>query len=150
MRFRLFVTLLMATLSLLCPFFPCGECCAQCDERDSVLASDSVDTEIHCGSDSCCESHDERPAEGGSRSNRCPDGDKPLNCFCGGAVVTMQVECSDLLQADHDSPVFMIVVKPTSALNSQHLGCGCVAHSAHFPPLTTGREIRDLVSSYLL
>lgn len=140
------IVVCMAALVLLCPYLPCRE---RCDACGLGVAEAYVDEspEAH----SCC-SHCEldrpRPAPVGEE---CPLGGKLLNCFCGGAVVARSVECPDV-----DHAVFDLIphgLAPALATHPMglHLQTARAPDSGcHFPPLASGRDIRDLAVSYLL
>lgn len=136
----------MTALVLLCPYLPCGECRDACGVG-TVEVQVEVAPEVY----SCCrncESDDPRPAP---VDQECPLGGKLLNCFCGGAVVASSVECPDVDHAVFDliphGIVHAIAANPASLLCQT---ARAPVSGRHFPPLASGRDIRDLTVSYLL
>lgn len=140
---RQLVTVVTIALTLLCPYLPCGECCAACDP-ETTAEIPVEDSKVH----SCCGTCESRHPEEAPVDRECPVGGKLLNCFCGGAVVPSSVDCPD---ADHSGfhPLWLDIdaLRPLYQLRqttqATHFG-------SHFPPLAMGRDIRNLVVSYLL
>lgn len=135
----------MTALVLLCPYLPCGEC------RDACGAG-MVDAPPESPANpACCRdcAPDESPAPPAEPD--CPLGGKLLNCFCGGAVVAPGAECPDVDHAVFEliphGAVHAIAMPAVDLLrqSARAPDSGC-----HFPPTASGREIRDLVDSYLL
>lgn len=168
---RKLISILMAALTLLCPCFPCGECCASSETAkrfpsdELELAAERSDVEeaqsalgvaltpSNSSCHACCQSRQpfvaKRQPREYSSDSKCPAEKKPLNCFCGGAVVEIRselVEGSTELQPgltprlSLDLPLQYSL--PPEFKSAYH-------PRANFPLNVSGLEIRCLISSFL-
>ncbi len=143
MLIRRLSTVVMTALVLLCPFFSCGEC----GGISPAAAADSVEGEaagaLFC---SCCRGEHTAPVK-----PELPDDERDVDCFCAGTVLPAVAECPEPGDSTGDLP--LTVVDSAYALSPQAL----LSHSSrlprnrcHFPPMSSGREIRALIDSHLL
>lgn len=140
------IAVCMTAMVLLCPYLPCRERCDGCGLGGTEVQVDETPEALSCCRS--CESEQPHPAP---VPEECPAGGKLLNCFCGGAVVAPLVECPNI-----DDATFNLIphgIVHAFAKNPPVLLCQSARapdSGCHFPPLASGRDIRDLAVSYLL
>lgn len=148
------INILMTFLAIICPYLPCrdlclGSCAAALTEPAYVQESAGAT----CCHHKVCEEQNQHPENQEQRpvQPKCPqDGNQP-NCFCGGAVIATVVDSHNLEDADFHTHFLIlylndieyVATRMVRLTNSPHKGC-------HFPPLSSGREICHLSSTYLL
>lgn len=138
-----YISVAMTALVLACPF-QCGECSGMCPTH-ACVDSDGCNPCDHA----CCGCNCERDGQP-LRDHDYPDGSNKVDCFCNGAVLSDSTKCPDL---DVDRGFFGVVAMNGSSIRQfagTHSGDPALLHGSHFPPLVSGRDIRALVSSYLL
>ena len=144
MHYYRFISILLMAVLLICPLFCAGDAC--CAVADCAVAD--------CDRREC--SHDEHEHEECSHQDDCPaDHHSPCrnhqhpDCICQGAVVNPSSSLAD----SSDTIVVWFVPSAGIAGSAVALDSNPIlsfSHPAHFPPLTSGRDICDLVSSWLL
>ena len=140
------ISILLAAVLVVCPLFCATDaCCAvgHCNRNVCLLDENVCLLDEHC--------HDEHSHHGDCpQDHHSPNhDDQHPDCICQGAVVNPTVSFADWADAvvvwfipsvEMDRSV---VSTNTNPLLSFH-------HPAHFPPLSSGRDVCDLVSSRLL
>jgi hypothetical protein len=143
------IIVVMTAMTLLCPSFPCGECCATCPVVDVAENVESIShSETCCGR---CQTAEENQAdEHHSPLERdCPAGSEIVDCFCGGAILSADVDFPvDMMCEDFLSPTCDVTtLLQLSVLTQSEL---LPPSRCHFPPFSSGRDLCALTGSYLL
>lgn len=142
---RRILAVCMTALVLLCPFFPCGECCGLCSATDvsKTVQNESDGFEPCC---SRCKTHSERQVPG---EHECPNDTKTLDCFCGGAILPVGTDCPELNKADNIDG--LVIIDSANAMTQLALLSRTLPpNRCHFPPFASGRDVCALSGSYLL
>jgi hypothetical protein len=138
MTARLTICLLIALL-LGCPFV--------CLHQKAEAGAADVCTDVCCSDERPCQQHpsEQYPSDG------APEGGRQ-NCACKGAVVQAFSRPVDLELHCNVLWYFAADVLSPAVCHRDLTGGADGSHSAvsHFPPLSTGQDVRALVSSRLL
>jgi hypothetical protein len=141
MAIRVFLTLVMLTQVLACPFLRCEGCQGVAHIAPTVASTCCADRCKHRGP------QEQLPASDEQSPIEC----EWCNCFCRGVVQPNRVKCPNMVSvALFDATLDVGLLSGTICQTALPADASSVRSSPHFPPLLAGSSLRALTQTFLL